>query len=189
MSNHIAMTKKSVTGKSRAGKPRSYWCDSIEKKLEASGRCGLTKSNILGSKKQPSYNLRESVVGELLDQRKIVFVGAKDWKGKSQSVRFIHRTVLLRLLDEQSQSTALDPVQLRKSYEHLVTTSGFPDVRIIDLASAGGFPIIDLVQAIRSLHMQGKAELSRGDWSLASQEEKNASIEWQGQHYLRVQLK
>lgn len=183
------MTKKTIASKPRAGKPRSYWYNGIEKKIEASGRGGLTKSNVLGAKKVSSYPLREEVVSELLDQRKIVYVGAKDWKGKSQSIRFLHRSVLLQLLGEQAPAAAFDLVELRKCYDQLVADSGFPDVRIIDLARVGSFPASDLLKEISSLHLQGRAELSRGDWSLASPEEKDVSIEWLGQHYLRVQLK
>jgi len=115
-------------------------------------------------------------------------VGAEDWKGRSQSIRFLHRSVIVQLI-EQSPHSTIDPERLRRSYEQLIDASGFTDVRIFDLARVGSFPVVSLLEAISELHQQGKVELSRGDWSLASDEEKKASIEWQGQHYLRVQLK
>src|SRR5258708_1301732 len=145
------MTKNPSAGKRRAGKPRSYWYAQLEKKIETSGRLGLTQSKVLGSNKEPSFALKVEVVEELLAKGKIVYIVAKDWKKQSRSVRFLHRSALLLILG-QVQDSAIDPAKLRGTYDQLVAASGFPAVRIIDLAKLGSFPIMILVQTLRDLH-------------------------------------
>ena len=80
-----------------------------------------------------------------------------------------------------------DDAALFAAYARLVRESGgFPDVKIAHLQRvAGGTPLADRLAA---LWREGRATLSLGDWSLADEEARGATVELDGEKYLLVRL-
>lgn len=66
--------------------------------------------------------------------------------------------------------------------------SGSSLIAIHDLQEATGMPLAELHEWVRREAAQGRAELSEGDWSLASPEVREAALTLQGQKFIRVRL-
>lgn len=65
---------------------------------------------------------------------------------------------------------------IRQAYEGLVRQTRFPAVRISDLARDSGVPVPQVQEYLRAQARQGKVALEGGDWSLAGDAERAASI-------------
>lgn len=79
---------------------------------------------------------------------------------------------------------------LFSAYRQSVRESGgFPDVKISALRRAlpTGEPA-ELSERLRALWREGRATLSLGDWSLASEEMRQAAVELDGERYLLVRI-
>ncbi len=68
-------------------------------------------------------------------------------------------------------------------------SGGFPDVKISALQHAlGPSGATALAAHLTALWREGRATLSLGDWSLASEETRAAAVELDGEKYLLVRL-
>lgn len=81
-----------------------------------------------------------------------------------------------------------DPKKVREAYAVLVHTRGFLDVQIAALASEARVPLADLHAWLKEESAAGRAHLSRGDWSLSTEEERKAAILLDGEPHLRVRI-
>ena len=87
-------------------------------------------------------------------------------------------------------ATGRNGLTLLSAYARAVRESGgFPDVRISTLRRA--LPPADaaeLPDRLRALWREGQLTLSLGDWSLASEEMRQAAVELEGERYLLVRF-
>ncbi|MDD2676413.1 MAG: hypothetical protein PHP75_02965 [Methylacidiphilaceae bacterium] len=101
---------------------------------------------------------------------------------------YVHRTGWLPPLDATPSSGPFDPEKVEKAYRELVDEQGFLDVRPAELASRSGAPLESLKVWLLEQSRAGRAHLARGDWSLATEEERRAAVVLDGQPHLRVRL-
>jgi len=86
-------------------------------------------------------------------------------------------------------STPQEPLtldELKPAYDELFRKTGFPAVAIASLLKLCGVSAQRLKDLLRREHNQGRVVLSVGDWSIASDEERQAVIEMDGAQYLQV---
>ncbi|MGD9897309.1 MAG: hypothetical protein AB7T14_09590 [Candidatus Methylacidiphilaceae bacterium] len=81
-----------------------------------------------------------------------------------------------------------DPKVVQASYRKIVDEEGFLDVRIADLAARAEAPLEPLKAWLLEESRAGRAHLARGDWSLATEEERKAAVSLDGRPYLLVRL-
>ncbi len=88
---------------------------------------------------------------------------------------------------DASHSSA-DESTIRQAYDRVVRETHFPDVQIGVLHEACGIRLEALKAWILAERSEGRAALSFGDWSLASEARRAAAIEISGERYLLVRL-
>lgn len=87
------------------------------------------------------------------------------------------------------QPVARDPAEaLQSAYAAWRRQSGSSLMAIADLQAASGVPLPGLHEWLRAEAAAGRAELSEGDWSLASPDMRAAALSLQGQKFIRVRL-
>ncbi|WP_020494210.1 hypothetical protein [Verrucomicrobium sp. 3C] len=101
---------------------------------------------------------------------------------------YVHRAGWLTPPDATRSSGPFDPKKVEKAYRELVDEQGFLDVRPAELASRSGAPLEPLKAWLLEQSRTGHAHLSRGDWSLASEEERRAAVFLGGQPHLLVRF-
>lgn len=77
---------------------------------------------------------------------------------------------------------------LLQAYQDLLLRNGFPDVEIAELQQELGIPMPEVNARILEEREAGRAVLSFGDWSLASEKTRSGAIEINGDRYLRVRF-
>lgn len=82
----------------------------------------------------------------------------------------------------------VDPLMLRAAYERLVQRDGFSHVLIHDLQQASGVSVEALKAWLLQACRDHKATAGAGDWSLSTQEQRDAAIMINGQPHLRIRL-
>lgn len=80
---------------------------------------------------------------------------------------------------EAARRQAAPPAEapVREAYNRLTEKTGFPSVAISDLARESGRPLDEVKSLLSAKHQQGKAILSQGDWSTASEDKRSGAIE------------
>ncbi len=107
---------------------------------------------------------------------------------RSQSVYYTHRD---GILPQPGQDRSFESQKVLKAYQSLVEEKGLIDVKIAALQIRAGVPLPDLQNWLVEESRMGRAHLSRGDWSLSTEEERRAAVYLDGrdgQPYLRVRL-
>ncbi|WP_174582651.1 hypothetical protein [Candidatus Methylacidithermus pantelleriae] len=105
---------------------------------------------------------------------------------RRKSFYYVHRDGIALGLGQRQ--ACFDPNKVVQVYQELVTARGFLYVRIAELAWKAQVPLEPLQAWLLEQSSMGKAHLSRGDWSLATQEERRAAIYLDGQPHLLVRL-
>jgi hypothetical protein len=82
----------------------------------------------------------------------------------------------------------VDAGRIREAYRTLAERSGFTSVKIAALQCESGTSLDGLQRWLLEEHLQGRAVLSFGDWSLSDEATRAAAIELRGEHYLLVKL-
>lgn len=147
---------------------------SILSKLQRAGIAGLTTTGLGLRSGTQRRKVGLQSLRDLASQREILGIGSK---GRE---RWIHRDCLQEWLLSSSSGSLLEV------YRELVSLDGIADITILQLAKNARLPLSEIKIQLAKLAEQGRVVLSRGDWSLASEEEREGAVEWFGQPHLRV---
>jgi len=169
---------------------KQQWKEKYVRLALKQGETGCTVSSFLAARPgTPSRRLQDEAAAELQEAAVLFRVGPQK---ASRGARFLHRIVVQRLAARiraaESSAATLDAEQVLASYKAVVDRGGVVDIRVADLAAAIPCGPEALKTFILDRRRQGKAVLSHGDWSLASEAERAAAIEVDGEPYLRVRL-
>lgn len=94
----------------------------------------------------------------------------------------------LFVFQQDRASRLFDPAQVLKAYKQLVKEKGFIDISLCSLRQRASVERGPFQEWILKQVKEGKAHLSRGDLSVASEEEKAEAVEIMGKKYLLVRL-
>lgn len=149
--------------------------------------CTISQFKPTPKKRDTRRQLTDEVLARAIEERQVFEIRF------GSNRKWIHRDALAAWLAKPAEATPpptprLSPESVRQAYDALVAESGFRDVKILDLAWKGGFPVEPLKETLERMHQEGSVVLGRGDSSLASESERQAGIEWQGALHLRVRL-
>ncbi|WP_395745632.1 hypothetical protein [Prosthecobacter sp.] len=82
----------------------------------------------------------------------------------------------------------IDEGVIRQAYDSLVQEAGYADVRISDLQQRSGVQLDTLKPWLLNQSREGRIAPTRGDWSLAGEDEKAAAIQIDGQPHVRIRF-
>ncbi len=114
--------------------------------------------------------------------------------GARETEFYLHRASLQEMTAETFHpetgegTVSLGAKLLFQTYQGLVQQNGFPDVEIAELRQELGVPMPEVSRQILEERRAGRAVLSFGDWSLASEKTRSGAIEIDGERYLRVRF-
>lgn len=136
---------------------------------------------LLGKDKERSA-LQADAIAQLVERKRILAFTHN--AGKKQVPLYVDAASLRDLLG----ATAQAPQDFPAAYAELVRRTGFPAVMLSELQRASGVELPALHRWARGEHQAGRAVLSLGDWSLASEAQRAAVLEIHGERYLQVRL-
>ncbi|VVM06207.1 hypothetical protein MAMC_00991 [Methylacidimicrobium cyclopophantes] len=105
---------------------------------------------------------------------------------RGKTLYYTHREALGSR--DRTEIRDFDPARVCDAYRALMEEGRILNVRILALASRAQAPLDSLKAWLLEESRAGRAHLSRGDWSLASEEEREAAISLDGQPHLLVRL-
>jgi hypothetical protein len=119
----------------------------------------------------------EEILLRVFHKRQTFYLYSKDLLPKGSSASKAGR-----------EPKALDEDRIWEAYQRLVSQKGYPHVRIAELLKEAqvGWPA--LREWLLARCRQGKAIPAPGDWSLASPEEREHSLEIRGEPHLLIEL-
>ncbi|MEM1296924.1 MAG: hypothetical protein AAGH89_16280 [Verrucomicrobiota bacterium] len=140
------------------------------------------------SQKKPECTAGE--VRELVHQLwKLGKVVVEPPTGRSQSIRVWHPQCANRKFGlEQATASNFNPSQAREEYKELARETRSPYVFISALVNRSKCRTEDLHDYLMEQESRGQAVLSTGDWSSATEEEKQAALETDGRRFIKVRL-
>jgi len=149
--------------------------------------CTISQFKPTPKKRDTRRQLTDEVLAQAIEERQVFEIRF------GSNRKWIHRDALAAWLAKPAEAAPppaprLSPETVRQAYAALVAETGFRDVKILDLAWKGGFPVAPLKETLEVRHRDGEVVLGRGDSSLASESERLAGIEWQGALHLRIRL-
>lgn len=173
---------------------RAPSAEALAKKIEA--RASMKRACVLGREDMASWcNAAEEF---LLDAalRALVKAGRLLALRQGGAVLYAHADGLGAAIPAQraavadpEQPAAHDPhFRIIEAYRRLVAQDGFSDVVIADLRRDAGMPQEELAAWLLEQSRLGRAHLGRGDWSLADDATRQASVIAAGEPHLRVRL-
>ncbi|QDQ42914.1 hypothetical protein [Methylacidiphilum kamchatkense] len=93
--------------------------------------------------------------------------------------------------EEKKDTSSINPRKIYKAYEELLKENkfnNFSHVAIASLQKKSGVDLKSLHEWLLEQSRKGLAHLFEGDWALASEEEKEAVLQYAGNRFLRVKL-
>tara|TARA_R110002096_G_scaffold4493_25_gene20967 strand:- start:4599 stop:5138 length:540 start_codon:yes stop_codon:yes gene_type:complete len=151
-------------------------------------KCGMAWRKAAGSRKQTECTAGEvrDLVHQLWKSGKVV---VEPPTGKSQAVRVWHPECANRKFGlEPASASNFNPGQAREDYKKLARETRSPYVFISALVKRSKCRTEDLHDYLVEQESRGQAVLSTGDWSSATEEEKQAALETGGRRFIKVRL-
>ena len=171
-------------------------CEKLERQARDAGGLLLSKDDLKGILMKAEVPFFTPALARLLGEKVLVKLRHVARKKRSGSVRetefYLHRASLQEMTAEtfrpDSGAGSVSSKLLLEVYHGLVERNGFPDVEIAELQQEVGIPMPELSAQILEECGTGRAVLSFGDWSLASEKTRSCAIEIDGERYLRVRF-
>ena len=174
--------------------PRERACEEIEMftEVEPKGNEFVTFTLTKIRSKLTAGVIREKAdeaIGFLVNERKLLKVRA------CGRVNFIHASTVkpyLGIFEEHTKNNSVDTDINRdtilESYEKIKRQKGFPNIEIYELQHDLSVPADKLKELLLEESRKGSAVLSMGDWSLSSDEVRNAAIDLDGKPHLLIRF-
>lgn len=171
-------------------------CEKLERQARDAGGLLLAKADLKAILMKAEVPHFTAALCRLLGEKVLVKLRHAARRTRNGSGReteyYLHRASLQELTDEtfrpESGEISSGTKPLLEVYRGLVERNGFPDVEIAELREELGTPMPDVNARIIEECKAGRAVLSFGDWSLASEKTRSCAIEMGGERYLRVRF-
>lgn len=108
---------------------------------------------------------------------------------RRNSTYYLHSAYLKQFISVWERSAIPQKERVFEAYQRLSRQSGWQDIWLSDLYRESGVEIGGLKSLLKEESHMGRVVLSRGDWSLASDEERMAAVYIDGEPFLFVRFK
>jgi hypothetical protein len=171
-------------------------CEKLEREAREAGGVLLSRMDLKGMLMKAEAAYFTAALCRLLGEKVLVklrHVAGKRGRGSGRETEYyLHRASLEEMTAEtfrpESGGASAGARPLLEVYHGLVERNGFPDVEIAELHGELGIPMPEVSARILEECKAGRAVLSFGDWSLASEKTRSCAIEREGERYLRVRF-
>jgi hypothetical protein len=170
----------------------------LERQAREAGGSLLSRDDLKALLTKPEIPYFTPALCRLLGEKvlvKLQHIARRSRNGNRRETDFyLHRATLQEKTAETFRPDSGDgrfssgAKMLLQAYHDLVLRNGFPDVEIAELQQELGIPIPEVATQILEERDAGRAVLSFGDWSLASEKTRLAAIQIDGERYLRVRF-
>jgi len=200
---HKSVTRVVASGRatyylSQFGPGLESVCDKLERQAREAGGLLLSKEDLKGTLMKAEIPFFTAALCRLLGEKvliKLQHVARRKRSGSERETDFyLHRASLQEKTTETFRPESSDgrfssgAKLLLQVYHDLVLRNGFPDVEIAELQQELGIPMPEMNTQILAEREAGRAVLSFGDWSLATEKTRSGAIEIDGDRYLRVRF-
>jgi len=174
-------------------KPLKMACEQIEKKLKPDIIEILSKSKI----KEMTKSVPGAVKKKIDDAIKILVNEGRLLKVKQgKNFLFLYVPAVLKQLpkamisnESSEQMPELSREQVIEAYKKVSRRAGFSNIEIYELQKELNVPMEVLKEFIIKQNQQGKVILTKGDWSLSSEEIRSGAVSLDGVSYLLIRFK